>query len=107
MMILSKKFPHEAQEFEIFIKYDEVNKQFEEVKNITLRKNGRWYPVGNIMTKLFAEAVCKLITTTDWEEVREEQEQNKHKLSDLLHPVMAMTLNPFVVTGGEVRDVYN
>jgi hypothetical protein len=107
MIILSKKFSHEEQQFEIFIKYDEVAKQPVEVKSIALQLNYRWYAVGTIMTKFFKDAVWTLINETDWEKVRMEQEQNKHKLSDLIHPVMEAALRPFVVTGGDVKEIYN
>lgn len=106
MIILSKKFKHEDQDFEIFIKYDEVEKQPVEVKNINLHTHGHWYPVGTIMSKFFKDAVWALIVGTDWEAVKKETE-HKPKLSDSIHPVMAMALRPFLVTGGDLKETYN
>lgn len=107
MIILSQKFQHEDQDFEIFVKYDEESKRPIEVKHINLHTHGNWYPIGTIMTKFFKEAVWKLILETDWEKVREEQDRKRQSLSNLLHPVMAMALNPFIVTGREVKETYN
>lgn len=106
MIILSKKFPHAGQDFEIFVKYDEEAKLPIEVKGINLHTHGNWYPVGIIMDKFFKVAVWNLVTCTDWEEVRKELEADKtDKLSDLLHPVMAGALRPFLVNGGEVKTI--
>lgn len=106
MIILSKKFPHDGQDFEIFIKYDEVAKQPIEVKSIQLHTHGNWYPVGNIMTKFFKDAVWVLVMSTNWEKVREEMEADKKdRLSDILHPVMQEALRPFMINDGELKTI--
>jgi hypothetical protein len=102
MIVLSQQFQHEDQSFEIFVKYDEVNKQPVEVKSINLRTNGRWYPVGNIMTKLFKDAVWNLITETDWEKVRLESEKNY--LLKNVHSVFQTLLRPHLLLGGPVLN---
>lgn len=66
MIILSKKFAHEKQDFEIFVKYDKELQLPIEVKNITLHTHGNWYPVGNIFDKFLHDAIWKLINETDW-----------------------------------------
>lgn len=106
MIILNKKFPHNGQDFEIFVKYDEELKRPIEVKSISLHTHGNWYPVGNIMNKFFKDAVWQLIVETKWEEARKEMEADKsNKLSDILDPVIAGALRPFVVTGGELKTI--
>jgi hypothetical protein len=110
MIILSKKFEHDSQDFEIFIKYDEVAKRPIEVKNIMLHTHGNWYPMGGIMTMFFKEAVWKLIMETKWEVVRAELEKQfkpyKELLGDL-HPVIQSVFGPFVVTGGDIKETYH
>lgn len=101
MIILSQKFSHEGQDFEIFVKYDEVAKVPVEVKNIMLRTHGNWYPVGSIMTKYFKDAVWQLVTETNWEEVRQEFERSPSQL-DNLHPVFQKLLQPHLLPGGPV-----
>lgn len=106
MIILNKKFPHGGQDFEIFVKYDEEAKLPIEVKSISLHTHGNWYPVGNLMDKFFKEAVWQLVTSTNWEIVREEMEPDRSKqLTDNLNPVMAGALRPFLVSGGEVKSI--
>jgi len=107
MIILNKRFVHEAQDFEMFIKYDEVEKTPLEVKNIMLHTHGNWFPVGNIITKFFKDAVWALITETNWEEVRAEMEGNTLNLSHTLHPVFEQALRPFLIIGEEVKETYN
>jgi hypothetical protein len=101
MIILSKKFPHDGQEFEIFVKYDDVKQKPVEVKNINLFLRGSWYPVGSIMTKFFKDAVWELITKTDWETIRIELQTQCAKYREVLgdlHPVMLSVFGPFVTT---------
>jgi hypothetical protein len=106
MIVLNKKFPHGGQDFEIFVKYDEEAKSPIEVKNITMHTHGNWYPIGSIMDKFFKEAVWKLVTGTDWEEIRKETEaKNIKQLTDNLNPVMAGALRPFLVDGGELKTI--
>jgi hypothetical protein len=97
MIILSQIFQHDKQAFEIFVKYDEVEKRPIEVKSICMHTNGRSYPVGNIMTKLFSEDVKKLIAETDWEKVRAEHERDS--LLKNIHPVMQQLLRPHLLPG--------
>lgn len=99
MIILSKKFPHGGQDFEIFIKYDEEAKKPIEVKNINLHTHGRWYPVGGIMDKYMKDAVWQLIIETDWEAVRVELQGRFAKYREVLgdlHPVILSVFGPFV-----------
>jgi hypothetical protein len=103
MIILSKKFPHDGQDFEIFVKYDEVEKQPIEVKSIQLHTHGNWYPIGTLMTRFFKDAVWQLVTETNWEKVREEFEGNHSKLNNI-HPVMQEMLRPHLLPGGLVLN---
>lgn len=107
MIVLNKKFVHEAQDFEIFVKYDEVEKKPVEVKSINLHTHGNWYPVGNIMTRFFKYAIWALIIETDWESVRAEMEGNTLNLSHTLHPVFEQALAPFMIIGETEKETYN
>lgn len=110
MIILSQTFAHNDQDFEIFVKYDEVSNQVLEVKSIMLHTHGTWYPVGSIMDKFFKEAIWKLIKGTNWETIYNEFVNPKPKkaesLIDTLHPVMQESLSPFMVTGGDLKTVH-
>lgn len=106
MIVLSQKFQYADQDFEIFVKYDEVAKQPIEVKNINLHTHGNWYPVGTIMTKFFKDAVWKLITETDWEAVRIEKEKAP-TIADFIHPILQIAASPFLVAGDKVKETYN
>jgi hypothetical protein len=104
MIILSQKFGHGGQDFEIFIKYDEVEKVPVEVKNIMLHTHGNWYPVGSIMTKFFKDAVWQLITQTNWEDVRKEMENDRNSLLRNIHPIMQEMLRPHLLPCGPVLN---
>lgn len=106
MIILSKQFPHEGQAFEIFVKYDQVEMRPVEVKCINIQLHGRWYPIGSLMTRFFKDAVWRLIMEIDWEQVRIEKE-NAPTLADFIHPIFQIAASPFLVTGGEVKEIYN
>jgi hypothetical protein len=94
MIILSQKFVHEDQDFEISVKYDKVLKKVLEVKNIVIHTHGNWYPVGNIMTKFFKEAVQKLIDQTDWEAICKEYSEPAPRK---IHPICEQALRPFKI----------
>lgn len=108
MIILSQKFPHEGQSFEIFVKYDEATNQAVEIKNITLHTHCGWYPVGSIMTKFFKDRVWELIRGTDWEAIYKEltnpAPKKTESLLDNIHPVMQEMLRPHLLPGGPVLN---
>lgn len=111
MIILSQKFAHEGQDFEIFVKYDAETNQAVEIKNITLHTHCGWYPVGSIMTKFFKDRVWELIMGTDWEAIYKDltnpAPKKKESLLDNIHPVMQGALKPFLVTGGELKTIFH
>lgn len=108
-MILSKKFPHNGQDLEIFVKYDVDAKKPIEVKHIILHTHGRSYPIGNLLNKYFKDTIWQLVCETNWEAVKKDFEDdyfnNIEASVKLLPPAIGSALRPFLITGGPVREL--
>lgn len=109
IVLLSKKFDHDDQDFEIYVKYDTEVKQPIEVKHILMHTHGRSYPTGNLFNKYFKEAIEKLVAETDWETIRKEFQDsyadNIEASIKLLPPAIGSALRPFLIHGGPVKEL--